>query len=249
MVPLTRVKPVIVCSIETALLGVRVSASELSSTPLPASLTWMRNPTVLSTFVVSTGVTPSTVTPLTVGATTSVSCETVNVAAGAGNATSAPVGVAAYVTELPASSLSSTESTVQALPSGTVWGTVNAMSTCSSVGGPDVNVWLEPDNEVTAPQPLAQLAVTVALAKPARSSVTCKTTPIAPGPSVTSTLAGSVVTEVKTGGVVSVTALAEMAARPPPTLAAVAIATMNPSARPARLLDSGLMTRLPPIGL
>src|SRR5712675_345133 len=108
-----------------------------------------------------------------------------------------------------------TVSTVQLLPSGTLWGTVSAKSTCSSVGGPAENVGFDPVKTVTAPQPLVQLAVTVPLANPDKSSVTWSATPIAPAPPVTSTLVGSVVTDVRTGGVVSVTALAATTATMP----------------------------------
>src|SRR3954447_13999117 len=142
-------------------------------------------------------------------------------------------------------SLSTTPSTVQLLPSGMSWGTVSEMSTCSSVGAPAENVGFDPVNTVTAPQPLVQLALTVPLAKPDKSSVTCSATPIAPAPPVTSTLAGSVANDVKTGGVVSTTALAEMAAKLPPTLAAVAVAAMKASARRTRRFDNEFMARLP----
>src|SRR5881275_1505973 len=140
-------------------------------------------------------------------------------------------------------SFSTTVSTVQLLPSGTLWGTVSAKSTCSSVGAPAENVGFDPVSTVTAPQPLVQLAVP--LANPDKSSVTCSATPIAPAPPVTSTVDGRVANDVKTGGVVSVTALAEMAAKLPPTLAAVAVAAMKASARRARRFDNEFMARLP----
>src|SRR3954453_5985345 len=128
-------------------------------------------------------------------------------------------------------SLSTTLSTVQLLPSGVPWGTVSEMSTCSSVGGPAENVWFDPVSTVTAPQPLVQLALTVPLANPDKSSVTCSATPIAADPPVTSTLDGSVVIEVSAGGVVSVSALALIATMPLPTLAVVPNAITNAAAR------------------
>src|SRR5947209_2920634 len=124
------------------------------------------------------------------------------------------------------------------------------MSTCWSVAGPAAKVCVDPDSVVALPHAVVQVAETVALANPERSSVTCITTAIAPGSVVTSTLAGSAANAVRTGGVVSAAALAAVAAMPLPTVATVVIAAKKAMPRSARRWaetpDCTDMTRPPP---